>query len=156
MFTLKVQSSAIEKSCSCPHLHFEKEVLTHTYAHKRLPSWYSKKRIRVPWCRVHTCLSHSYLTKKQALLLPYDEDPALINYIASLERIIGLKRILAGSKIFKNRIRIYLYNNNKDISLRKLFSPSRKILIQYSSVLATFYIRPVSYTHLTLPTIYSV
>lgn len=84
-------------------------------------------------------------SKKQAILLPYEEDTTLIEYIVAIGRMIGPEKILSASKISNKRICVYLNSektaNNfvedhqhitiqdKQIMVRKLVSTSRKITL---------------------------
>ena len=84
-------------------------------------------------------------TKKQAILLPVDEETPLIDYFVAIGRKIGPSNIISASKISKQRICIYLLNeatadlfirdhkniivNGKQIVARKLIAPAKKLVL---------------------------
>ncbi len=83
--------------------------------------------------------------RKQAILLPTVGDTPLIDYIITIGRLIGPKKIISASKISKKRICVYLENektadefiqlhqsitvNGQEIKPRKLVAPSRKLIL---------------------------
>ena len=84
-------------------------------------------------------------TKKQAVLIPSEDDINLIEYVIGLGRIVGPHNIISASKISKKRICIYLdsektvnsfietggkiiVRNNK-VEVRKLVAPSKRLIL---------------------------
>jgi len=90
-------------------------------------------------------ITNAYPSKKQAILLHYEEDSSLIQYVVNIGRLIGPENILSASKISKRRICIYLTSekavdqllnnyssiqvNGKTIPLKRLAAPSRRLII---------------------------
>ena len=95
-------------------------------------------------------LSYSHILKpspkkKQAILIPADDDFSLIDYVVGVGQIVGPENIISASKISNKRICMYLKDittvdgliksspqilvNNVPVQIRRLVAPSRRIIL---------------------------
>lgn len=82
--------------------------------------------------------------REQAIILSVVEDLRLVDYVATVGKIIGSKNVIFASKISNNRICIYLSNtnlvdfivtnhsittiSNKEVHIRRLVTPAKRVI----------------------------
>lgn len=119
--------------------------------------------------------------REQAIILSVVEDLKLVDYVATVGKIIGPKNVIFASKISNNRVCIYLANtnlvdfivsnhsittiSNKEVHIRRLVTPAKRVIFSNVSPNIPHYLleaaihnlgfqkaSPVSFLRASLPT----